>query len=383
MNNVIKKTVQTAPLLLSCLGLLAGCDGNTNTVKDQVYPEIDSSMPLGKALKTRTDCEAGEWDSYSDDRGRDVVSYTCTLPQLYLDTFKNKALAQSSTPENEKNKLDQKIAEFENKKNDVPHLKDYLLANYVKLITLNAVDKDTLKQAADDLFSSSATINASGVLTPPSRETADTECQSARLPSCDEYYTTQLTLTGLFNGLTKALGYSGTHTTFILPAPDAEISDVSIFSSDRSNEVLSDFYQLLRSLIDIQRPFLSADTIARDYTALIPKIDAKIDTYIATQNEHYSKWLSGYNVTVGNATFTSVKESFYWYIDDNSNPVDSGGTLTFSRNGKSETVRMRDRDSYLAVAYQSFPSDRIPTIYLDAMGFYYYNAWMINSRGGI
>lgn len=380
-----KRRLIAAPLALSCIALLAGCDGDVSAVKDQVYPGIDSSMRLGKALETRTDCENGKWDTYSDDRGRDVVRYTCTLPQLYLDTFKNKALAQYSTPEKEKANSDALIVNIENRRNDVPRLKDYLLANYATLVTLNAADKDILEKASDSLFfiNQGDKLNSDGVYPAPDRESADAECQREQASSCDEFYSTQISLVNLFNGLIKSLGYNKDHTSFLIPTPDEDVAESDISSDYDNKNLTGHFRQLIASLISVQRPFLSSDSLNQSYSALITRINAETDKHITAQQKRYAQWLQNYNAIVNNATFTAVQEDFYWYINDNGDPVDNGGTLTFTRNGKSTTVQMKDSDDYLAVAYQSFAPDSIPNIYLNAIGLFYYNGWLINSRGGI
>jgi hypothetical protein len=380
-----KRRLIAAPLALSCLALLAGCDGDISTVKDQIYPGIDSSMRLGKALKTRTDCENGKWDSYSDKRGRDVVRYTCTLPQLYLDTFKGRALAQYHEPE--KGNLDKRISELANRKNDTQQLRDYLLANYNTLVSLNAIDKTILQRASDFLFFDKGnpkdTLNADGLYPVPSRASTDRECQYANLSSCDVFYNTVTTLTGLFNGLMKALNYKASYSYFILPHPTSDISDIHPGSYAENSDLLGKFNSLINGLLDAYHPFLSSNEIGQDYSALIPRINTEINKEITDETNNYNKQLQSYNSMVSNATFSTIQEDFYWYIDDTGNPVDNGGTLTFTRNGKSTTVQMKDSDDYLAVAYQSFAPDRIPNIYLNAIGLFYYNSWLINSRGGI
>lgn len=65
---------------------LASCDsGNINKVKDSVFYDIDTSMTIGKAFGTRTDCEKGKWSEEKDTRGRSIVTYTCSLPERYLE----------------------------------------------------------------------------------------------------------------------------------------------------------------------------------------------------------------------------------------------------------------------------------------------------------
>ncbi|PHI30967.1 hypothetical protein [Budvicia aquatica] len=65
---------------------LASCDsGNINKVKDSVFYDIDTSMTIGKAFSTRTDCERGKWSEEKDARGRSIVTYTCSLPERYLE----------------------------------------------------------------------------------------------------------------------------------------------------------------------------------------------------------------------------------------------------------------------------------------------------------
>lgn len=385
--NIRKRSLQLAPLALASLVLLTGCDGNVSTVKDQIYPEIDSSMRLGKALETRTDCEHGKWDSYSDERGRDVVSYTCTLPQLYLDTFKNNELAKHDAPQ--KSDLDKRISTLINRKNDTPRVRDYLLAHYDALVTLNATNKGALQEALYTLFfnklAPETELSADGTLPLPSRETTDQRCQQLQFPSCEEYYNTIVTMDKLFNGLMQVLDYKTSYSYLLLPYPGVDRNEAGISpeSESANDDLLGHFYDLMDRLLNSHTAFPSSDEIAQRYTALIPQFNAEIDKEIAEETTKFNQRLQGYNLVVSNATFTSVQETFYWYINDNGDPVDSGGTLMFTRNGKSETVRMKDRDDYLAVAYQSFPSDRIPNIYLNAMGAWYYNAWLINSQGGI
>ncbi len=389
--NFRKRSLQVAPLALASLVLLTGCDGKVSAVKKQIYPDIDSSMRLGKALETRTDCENGKWDSYSDKRGRDVVRYTCTLPQLYLDTFKSQALAlaQFKSPEEEKNTSSQIITELENKKNDVPRLRNYLQTNYSTLVALNTIDRGALQAASESLFSyfwdpkPTQRLNSNGALPLPTRASSDAECQKRQVSSCDAFYNAETKLTELFNGLTKSLGYNKTHIWFLMPDPEKNISDINVAINHSSDKgIISSFKELVTTLLIKDQPLLSSDAISQGYSALIPEINEQIDHNIASQKENYHKWQQNYNQTAANATFSAVQEDFYWYIDDNGDPVDNGGTLTFTRNGKSTTVQMKDSDDYLAVAYQSIPSDRIPNIYLNAMRIYN-NIWAINSRGGI
>lgn len=391
--NITKRSLQFAPLALASLVLLTGCDGNVGTVKDQIYPEIDSSMRLGKALETRTDCENGKWDSYSDERGRDVVHYTCNLPQLYLETYKNQAMAQSRypSPEAAKEATDKLVAKLEERKNDVPHLSNYIQANYATLEALRAVDYTTFSKAIDFLFYEqqsglSSLFSATGSLPLPSSATSEAECKKRGVSSCDEFYSTVKMLDALFNGLTKALGYSSTHTCFYLPEPNQKPIKENMLCGPYSRDTESDkrsitfqFTNIIEILINPEYPLLSADDIAHNYSTKTLNITEFTDKEITDKQADYSRWLQFYS----DITFASVEENFYWYIDDEGNPVSNGGTFTFTRSGKSDTVQMKDSDNYLAVAYQSFPSDRIPNIYLNAMSTYSYIARSGNMSNGL
>lgn len=87
--------------------LLSACDSdNIKEVKSVVNYNIDSSLTLGKAFETRSDCHDGVWSEEKDERGRAIVSYSCILPErglLYINNQLMKNLNSSVSTSNEIN----------------------------------------------------------------------------------------------------------------------------------------------------------------------------------------------------------------------------------------------------------------------------------------
>ncbi|EOC0418565.1 hypothetical protein ACI0Z1_003137 [Cronobacter malonaticus] len=82
--------------------LLQGCDADSI---DQVKALSAGESSIGQAFESRTDCEQGAWRSFEDAAGRDVVLYSCKLPETELailtDKFRthsNQLVEQNTTP---------------------------------------------------------------------------------------------------------------------------------------------------------------------------------------------------------------------------------------------------------------------------------------------
>ncbi|ALB62879.1 FIG00553792: hypothetical protein [Cronobacter condimenti 1330] len=63
--------------LVGAMFLLQGCDANSI---DQVQSLSVGDRSLGQVFAARTDCVQGEWRTFEDAGGRDVVLYSCQLP---------------------------------------------------------------------------------------------------------------------------------------------------------------------------------------------------------------------------------------------------------------------------------------------------------------
>jgi len=61
------------------IALLSGCDSpSIKTVKASKLAYDDSYL-IGQAFSNRAVCESENWSEYTDDRGRDLVAYECTI----------------------------------------------------------------------------------------------------------------------------------------------------------------------------------------------------------------------------------------------------------------------------------------------------------------
>ncbi|WP_337264564.1 MULTISPECIES: hypothetical protein [unclassified Serratia (in: enterobacteria)] len=380
------KQINNVPLRLAlpCLVLLTGCDGDINTVKKQVYPQIDASMTIGQALETRKDCENGSWDSYKDDRGRKIIQYTCNLPQRYLDMFKNSVSTKYNLAKDNE-KLQQDIAILESRKNDVPTLLSYIKLNYSDFKNLDTVDNTTFSEALNT-FSNLSTWSET-TLTVPSKEDV---CRNRT--SCEPYYSTVVSIFTMFNNFYQQIGYNKSWSYpwsyHLVPLPsDSDIRDiVGDGYSVKKTEITRIFSNLVLQLSPHDNqyyPHLSFDDITAHYSALIPKINTLLDEDISKRKNKFDTWAQKVNQSIDDANYSSVTEKFYWYLDNNDFPAENGGTLTFTKNGKSESYLMKNSSHYLSVAYQNIALDEIPKIYMSAMGTHYYNTWLITSGGGI
>ena len=83
-------------LFFSSLTLLVACDDEINSVKEYTNSSIDSTMTIGQALETSKTCIDGKWTHRSDNRGRSVVSYSCSLPTDYIETINRKIQYESA-----------------------------------------------------------------------------------------------------------------------------------------------------------------------------------------------------------------------------------------------------------------------------------------------
>ncbi|HHQ6589697.1 TPA: hypothetical protein ACSTLS_001242 [Serratia fonticola] len=100
----IRTSVVFLPLSLF---FLTGCDDNINNVKSTVYSSLNSTLNIGDAFKSRTDCIDGEWKEKKDSRERIIVSYECHLPKTYIYFYNNKQIKEIS----DGYALDEKIAD--------------------------------------------------------------------------------------------------------------------------------------------------------------------------------------------------------------------------------------------------------------------------------
>ncbi|EKK7714089.1 hypothetical protein SNN58_000643 [Cronobacter dublinensis] len=87
--------------VVGAMFLLQGCDDDSI---GQVKAISAGESTLGQAFEARTDCVNGEWRTFEDAGGRDVVLYSCKLPEPELaeltDKFRvhsNQLVAQNTT----------------------------------------------------------------------------------------------------------------------------------------------------------------------------------------------------------------------------------------------------------------------------------------------
>lgn len=77
-------------IILSVLTLTAcGDSSQVKQVKDYVYDNIDSTLTVGNALDNRNICNKMKWDSYKDERDRNIVEYTCEFKKDRPNQFLN------------------------------------------------------------------------------------------------------------------------------------------------------------------------------------------------------------------------------------------------------------------------------------------------------
>ncbi|OCG46496.1 hypothetical protein A9G35_05110 [Gilliamella sp. Choc5-1] len=75
-------------IVLSVLILTAcGDSSQVKQVKDYVYDNIDSTLTVGNALDNRNICNKTKWDSYKDERDRNIVEYTCEFKKDHPNQF--------------------------------------------------------------------------------------------------------------------------------------------------------------------------------------------------------------------------------------------------------------------------------------------------------
>ncbi|HDV2713967.1 TPA: hypothetical protein RHZ34_004020, partial [Escherichia coli] len=82
VNNLFKKGFIVSVPLISLI--ITGCDDNINSVKSTVYSSLNSTLNIGDAFKSRSDCIDGKWEEKKDNRERIIVSYECSLPEKYI-----------------------------------------------------------------------------------------------------------------------------------------------------------------------------------------------------------------------------------------------------------------------------------------------------------
>ncbi|EOC3068513.1 hypothetical protein ABUP50_000985 [Cronobacter malonaticus] len=73
--------------------LLQGCDADSI---DQVKALSAGESSIGQAFESRTDCVQGAWRSFEDAAGRDVVLYSCKLPETELAILTDKFRTHSN-----------------------------------------------------------------------------------------------------------------------------------------------------------------------------------------------------------------------------------------------------------------------------------------------
>ncbi|MFQ0994288.1 hypothetical protein ACGH6Q_04550 [Gilliamella sp. BG2] len=77
-------------IVLSVLILTAcGDSSQVKQVKDYVYDNVDSTLTVGNALDNRNICNKTKWDSYKDERDRNIVEYTCEFKKDRPNQFLN------------------------------------------------------------------------------------------------------------------------------------------------------------------------------------------------------------------------------------------------------------------------------------------------------
>jgi len=78
-------------IIISSVLLLSSCDGGSDNIKKvkDISTNYDSTITIGNAFEHRDICSSVKWSSDNDDRGRDIVSYTCDLDSKYINDYFN------------------------------------------------------------------------------------------------------------------------------------------------------------------------------------------------------------------------------------------------------------------------------------------------------
>lgn len=94
VNSLFKKGFIVSVPLISFI--ITGCDDNIKSVKSTVYSSLNSTLNIGDAFKSRSDCIDGKWEEKKDNRERIIVSYECSLPEKYIDFYNKKQIKEIS-----------------------------------------------------------------------------------------------------------------------------------------------------------------------------------------------------------------------------------------------------------------------------------------------
>lgn len=149
-----KNIIISVPLIAV---MLTGCDDNINSVKSTVYGSFNTTLTVGDAFKTRTDCIDGKWGEDKDNRDRIIVSYRCDLPEKYLDFYNKKQIEEvSAFYLSSENTINNRLKAAKNNLTNYKTMESFLEEkndDMIELISKITKYQDTYgKYSADGLF---------------------------------------------------------------------------------------------------------------------------------------------------------------------------------------------------------------------------------------
>ncbi|PHI31264.1 hypothetical protein [Budvicia aquatica] len=363
---------------------LASCDsGNINKVKDSVFYEIDTSMTIGKAFSTRTDCGNGKWSEEKDARGRSIVIYACSLPERYLEhvnDLMSKSLNGEIIVHNNMNERKLKINKekkesFIAKLEMLTSIKDEMEVIINQLVSLmNEIEKINLKNIMH------------GVEKTAAYHLSRNEIEEGKITSLDEFckydigksFTTSSSIyedveyieEGEFKKICNKVyqlheKYFEIYKSYELKSVDKEIAFKPLFISsgdDNISSQISRYLILFNSSKPVNYDLIFGEKIKK-YNDRIASLSLGIDAYrnalidVEQTNIDKDKLLK----------LEKVDAYTKWMVTDSGGVEIISSGLESHYGDKINSITFNKPKEAVALAYADFREDRIPTMYINAM----------------
>lgn len=350
MNNALYR-LAVLPVAL----FLYGCDsGGINDVKSSVNYRVDSTMTIGTAFDTRTDCINGFWSEEKDNKKRTLVSYECTVSDAGVSVINDFLLRYPSGWL--KASISHHRLTIDSSKEDEKNF-DLIIKSLTQQAPLIQKYMNELRTAFEQDSLISSKLNFNQYLNRMISLTNSRD-SGAVASACDSYG-----LVDRWSGVSKEYARESClkHIYPVFEKYEKNVRRLSV-------PALYDYYQHLTSLTG---EYDNEDTTTRVSEYMKETMDdyrarkADIPLTIRKNHEAIDRLNNAYKSTKERLNVSDVRLHYYWIVSEVDGVSQVGGDISFYKNNKSYRINISESgfDNFIRYAYQTYSSNEIPGYY--------------------
>lgn len=350
MNNTLYRLAMLPAALF-----LYGCDsGGIDDVKSSVNYRVNSTMTIGTAFDTRTDCINGSWGAEKDNKKRTLVSYECTISDAGVSVINDFLLRYPS------GWLEGSISHYrraiDNSKDAEKNI-DLIIKSLSQQNPLIQEYMNELRTAFEQDSVISSKLNFNTYLNRMISLTNSRE-PGVKATVCDGY---DFVYTG--SGVSEEYARESCLKN-IYPVFEKYEKNVRRLSVP----ALYDYYQHLTRLTDA---YANEDTMTRVIEYMKETMDdyrarkSGIPVNIRKNHEAIDRLNNAYKSTKERLNVSDVKLHYYWIVSEVDGVSQVGGDISFYKNNEHYRINISESefDNFIGYAYQTYNSSEIPSYY--------------------